>query len=149
MIEQRAGHGHTPPVVSSARRTIAGAPYFAEIRAVSFDGEDLMSVAAQHVRFRRCSFRGADLRGATLDGCSFSRCDLTGADLRGASLRSSTFTGCDLRRADLRDCDLTEAEITFQHTGDGSGRTDVTGARFDGANLTDVSAERVIGWPAA
>jgi uncharacterized protein YjbI with pentapeptide repeats len=134
-------------VVSTARDRIDTAFYFAEITDEVFDGEDLISIAPEQVRFRRCSFRGADLRQAKLDGCSFSMCDLSGADLQGASLRSVTFTGCDLRRADLRDCDLTEAELTFQHTGDDSGRTDVTGALLAGADLTDVTAERVIGWP--
>ena len=134
-------------VTSIARERIVTAYSFAEIKDEVFDGEDLASVAPVQVRFRRCSFRGADLRQATLDGCSFQLCDLRGADLRGASLRSVAFTGCDLREADLRDCDLTGAELSFQHTGDDGGRTDVSGARFDGANLTDVSVERVIGWP--
>ena len=134
-------------VVSTARERIDTAFYFAEITNEVFDGEDLMSVAPEQVRFRHCSFRGADLRQATLDGCSFQQCDLSGANLRGASMRSARFTGCDLRKADLRDCDLTEAELTFQHTGDDSGRTDVTGALLTGADLTDVTAERVVGWP--
>src|SRR3954462_15503500 len=115
--------------------------YFAEIKNEVFDGADLTSVAPEQVRFRRCSFRGADLRQATLDGCWFQLCDLRGANLRSASLRSASFIGCDLREADLRDCDLTEAELSFQHTGDDSGRTDVTGARLDGADLTDVTVE--------
>jgi uncharacterized protein YjbI with pentapeptide repeats len=134
-------------VTSPARQRIASAIYFAEIKNEVFDGADLASVAPEQVRFRRCSFRGADLREALLDGCSFSLCDLQDANLRGASMRSATFTGCDLRRADLRDCDLTEAEFTYQATDDDSGRTDVTGALLDGADLTDVTVERVIGWP--
>ena len=64
------------------------------------------------------------------------------------SSRSSVFAGCDLRDADLRDCDLTEAELTFQTTGDHTDPTDLTGALLDGADLTDVTVERVVGWPA-
>jgi uncharacterized protein YjbI with pentapeptide repeats len=135
-------------VVSSARQRIATALYFAEIKDEVFDGEDLTAVSPEHVRFRRCSFRGADLQGATLDGCDFFLCDLREANLQSASLRSVRFTGCDLRAADLRDCDLTEAELTYSASGDQGGRTDITGARLDGADLTDVTAERVIGWPA-
>jgi uncharacterized protein YjbI with pentapeptide repeats len=134
-------------VVSSARQRIATAVYFAEIKDEVFDGADLASVAPEQVRFRRCSFRGADLRQATLDGCWFSLCDLIGANLRGASLRSATIVGCDLREADLRDCDLTEAELTYQRTGDDTGQTDVTGALLDGADLTGLTVERVVGWP--
>jgi uncharacterized protein YjbI with pentapeptide repeats len=136
-------------VASIARRKIDTARYFAEITDEVFDGEDLMSVAPDQVRFRRCSFRGADLRQATFDGCFFSLCDFRGAVLRGASLRSARFTGCDLRDADLRDCDLTGAEFSYQATGNDSGRSDVTGALLAGADLTDVTAERVIGWPDA
>jgi uncharacterized protein YjbI with pentapeptide repeats len=135
-------------VTSPARQRIASAAYFADITGEVFDGADLTSVAPEQVRFRRCSFRDADLRQATLDGCSFQLCDLRGANLFGASLRSATFIGCDLREADLREADLTEAELTFQHTGDDGGRTDVTGALLAGADLTDVTVERVIGWPA-
>jgi uncharacterized protein YjbI with pentapeptide repeats len=134
-------------VASSARERIVTALPFEEIRDEVFDGADLVSVAPVQLRFRRCSFRGADLRRATLDGSSFALCDLVGANLRGASLRSARFTGCDLRRADLRDCDLTEAELSYQHTGDDSGRTDVTGAQLADAVLTDLTVERVIGWP--
>ena len=132
-----------------ARQRIATAHYFSEIKDEVFDGEDLTSVAPEQVRFRRCSFRGADLRQATFDGCFFSLCDLRGAVLRGASLRSARFAGCDLRGADLRDCNLPGAELSYQATGDDSGRTDVSGALLAGADLTDVTAERVIGWPDA
>jgi uncharacterized protein YjbI with pentapeptide repeats len=134
-------------VVSSARQRIATALYFAEIKDEVFDGADLTGVSPEHVRFRRCSFRGADLQGATLDGCDFFLCDLREANLQGASLRSVRFTGCDLRAADLRGCDLTEAELTYSASADGGGRTDVTGALLDRADLTDLTAERVIGWP--
>jgi uncharacterized protein YjbI with pentapeptide repeats len=136
-------------VASTAREKIATARYFAEIKGEVFDGADLTSIAPEQVRFRRCSFRGADLSAATLDGCSFWHCDLTGAKLRGASLRSSVFAGCDLRDADLRDCDLTEGELTFQTTGDHTDPTDLTGALLDGADLTDVTVERGVGWPAS
>jgi uncharacterized protein YjbI with pentapeptide repeats len=134
-------------VATTARQRIATAIYFAEIKDEVFDRADLTSVAPEQVRFRRCSFRDADLSAATLDGCSFSMCDLSGAVLRGASLRSASFAGCDLRRADLRDCDLTEAELTFQAASDHEDRTDVTGALLDGADLTDLTVERVVGWP--
>jgi uncharacterized protein YjbI with pentapeptide repeats len=134
-------------VVSSARQRIATALYFAEIKDDVFDGADLTGVSPEHVRFRRCSFRGADLQGATLDGCDFFLCDLREANLKGASLRSVRFTGCYLGAADLRDCDLTEAELTYS-AGDDERPTDVTGALLDGADLTDLTVERVIGWPA-
>lgn len=76
-------------------------------------------------------------------------CDFSGANLRGASLRgASSFAFCNMRDADLRDTDLTDATfgtvLTHDPTG---GRTDVTGARFDGANLRRVAFENVIGWP--
>lgn len=96
----------------------------------------------------RESFAGADLRHATFDGWSFKMCDFRGADLRGASLRGCSFWGCDLREADLRDADLTDATLTFVMTHDPAhGRTDVTGALWQGANLKRVRADRVLGWP--
>jgi shikimate kinase len=131
------------------RLRIATAFYLTEIADEDFTDAELTSVAPQQLRFRRCSFRGADLRQATLDRCSFSSCDLRGAVLRGASLRGTRLTGCDLRGADLRDCDLTGATLSYQRTGDDTGRTDVTGALLAGADLTDVTVERVIGWPDA
>ncbi|NED56995.1 pentapeptide repeat-containing protein [Micromonospora aurantiaca] len=96
----------------------------------------------------RQSFAGRDLRHRTLDGYSFKWCDFRGADLRGASLRGVSFAGCDLRDADLRDTDLSYARFSYVLTHDPEyGRTDVTGARWDGADLRGVTAERVIGWP--
>ncbi|MFF5181883.1 pentapeptide repeat-containing protein [Micromonospora sp. NPDC000316] len=96
----------------------------------------------------RQSFVGRDLRHRTLDRHSFKFCDFRGADLRGASLRGASFAGCDLRNADLRDADLSYARFSYVRTHDPEyGRTDVTGARWDGANLRRVTAERVIGWP--
>lgn len=75
-------------------------------------------------------------------------CDFRGADLRGASLRGASFAGCDLRDADLRDTDLSYASFSDVRTHDPEyGRTDVSGARWDGANLRGVRTERVIGWP--
>ncbi|WP_117669874.1 pentapeptide repeat-containing protein [Micromonospora sp. MW-13] len=96
----------------------------------------------------RQSFVGRDLRHRTLDRHSFKFCDFRGADLRGASLRGASFAGCDLRDADLRDADLSYARFSYVRTHDPEyGRTDATGARWDGANLRGVTAERVIGWP--
>jgi uncharacterized protein YjbI with pentapeptide repeats len=96
----------------------------------------------------RESFAGADLRQATFDGRSFKMCDFRGADLRGASLRGCHFAGCDLREADLRGADLTDAEFTYVMTHDpGYGRTDVSGARWEGACLKRVTTNRVVGWP--
>ncbi|WP_406036419.1 pentapeptide repeat-containing protein [Micromonospora sp. NBC_00898] len=96
----------------------------------------------------RKSFAGRDLRHRTLDRHSFKLCDFRGADLRGASLRGASFAGCDLRDADLRDADLSYANFGYVSTHDPEyGRTDVTGARWDGANLRGVTVERVIGWP--
>jgi len=134
-------------VARTVRDRIETAFFFAQIADEVFDGEDLISIAPEQVRFRHCSFRGAQLRDAKLDGCYFWRCDLSGADLSGASLRSATFTACNLRAADLRRADLTEAELTYLANGADGGRTDLTGALLDGADLTDVTAERVIGWP--
>ncbi len=97
----------------------------------------------------RESFAGADLRQATFDRHHFKMCDLSRADLRGASLRGASFDFCDLRGADLRDADLTYATFGRVLTHDPmGGRTDVTGARFDGADLRKVTADDVIGWPA-
>jgi uncharacterized protein YjbI with pentapeptide repeats len=94
------------------------------------------------------SFAHADLRQATLDGRSFKMCDFRGADLRGASLRGSIFSGCDLREADLRWADLTDAQFGYVLTHDpGYGCTDVSGVRWEGARLTRVRTDRVIGWP--
>ncbi|MER5606452.1 pentapeptide repeat-containing protein [Micromonospora tulbaghiae] len=96
----------------------------------------------------RKSFAGGDLRHRTLDGHSFKLCDFRGVDLRGASLRGVSFAGCDLRDADLRDTDLSYARFSYVLTHDPEyGRTDVTGARWNGADLRGVTAERVIGWP--
>ncbi|TYC10105.1 pentapeptide repeat-containing protein [Micromonospora sp. MP36] len=96
----------------------------------------------------RQSFAGRDLRHRTLDGHSFKLCDFRGANLRGASLRGASFAGCDLRDADLRDTDLSYARFSYVMTHDPEyGRTDVTGARWNGADLRGVAAERVIGWP--
>ncbi|MCI4063674.1 pentapeptide repeat-containing protein [Micromonospora sp. R77] len=96
----------------------------------------------------RQSFVGRDLRHRTLDGHYFKFCDFRGADLRGASLRGARFAGCDLRDADLRDADLSYAQFSYVSTHDPEyGRTDVTGVRWDGAILRDVTAKRVIGWP--
>lgn len=75
-------------------------------------------------------------------------CDFRGADLRGASLPGCSFLGCDLREADLRDADLTDAEFTYVMTHDPDyGRTDVTGAQWQGARLKRVRTDRVLGWP--
>ncbi|MBG6065025.1 pentapeptide repeat-containing protein [Micromonospora ureilytica] len=94
------------------------------------------------------SFAGRDLRHRTLDKHSFKLCDFRGVDLRGASLRGASFSGCDLRDADLRDTDLSYARFSYVVTHDPEyGRTDVTGARWNGANLRGVTVERVIGWP--
>ncbi|MBY8874194.1 pentapeptide repeat-containing protein [Micromonospora sp. PLK6-60] len=96
----------------------------------------------------RQSFVGSDLRHRTLDGHFFKMCDFRGADFRGASLRGASFAGCDLRDADLRDTDLSYARFGHVMTHDPEyGRTDVTGARWEGADLRGVTAERVIGWP--
>ena len=96
----------------------------------------------------RESFAGADLRQATFDGRSFTWCNFRGADLRGASLRGCWFAGCDFREADLRWADLTEAEFTYVMTHDPDhGRTDVSGVQWEGARLTRVTTDRVIGWP--
>ncbi|MEV4489638.1 pentapeptide repeat-containing protein [Micromonospora coxensis] len=96
----------------------------------------------------RQSFVGRDLRHRTLDRHFFKFCDFRGADLRGASLRGASFAGCDLRDADLRDADLSYVRFSYVRTHDLEyGRTDVTGARWDGANLRGVTVERVIGWP--
>ena len=103
------------------------------------------------VRFaERRSYAGQDLRHQTLDGRFFTLCDFRGADLRGASLRGVRFSGCDLRDADLRDTDLSYAMFGYVRTHDPEyGRTDVTGVRWAGAVLRDVTADRVIGWPAS
>ncbi|RAO43730.1 pentapeptide repeat-containing protein [Micromonospora saelicesensis] len=94
------------------------------------------------------SFAGRDLRHRTLDRYSFKLCDFRGVDLRGASLRGVSFAGCDLRDADLRDTDLSYARFSYVVTHDPEyGRTDVTGARWHGADLRGVTAKRVIGWP--
>ncbi|GIE77451.1 hypothetical protein Aph02nite_34010 [Actinoplanes philippinensis] len=96
----------------------------------------------------RKSFAGLDLRHATLDRRFFKLCDFRGADLRGASLRGVSFGGCDLREADLRDTDLSYATFGPVRTHDPSfGRTDVTGALWQGAVLRGVTAEDVVGWP--
>ncbi|MGY4908720.1 pentapeptide repeat-containing protein [Micromonospora aurantiaca (nom. illeg.)] len=96
----------------------------------------------------RQSFAGRNLRHRTLDRHSFKFCDFRGVDLRGASLRGAHFAGCDLRDADLRDADLSYAQFTYVRTHDPEyGRTDVTGARWDGAILRGVITERVLGWP--
>ncbi|BCY08484.1 hypothetical protein L3i22_035720 [Actinoplanes sp. L3-i22] len=94
------------------------------------------------------SFAGLDLRHRSFEQHFFKLCDFRGADLRGASLRGARFAGCDLRNADLRDTDLSYAEFSSVRTHDPSyGRTDVTGALWQGANLRGVDAEDVIGWP--
>ncbi|MFI8802751.1 pentapeptide repeat-containing protein [Micromonospora chalcea] len=93
-------------------------------------------------RATRQSFAGRDLRHRTLDRHSFKLCDFRGADLRGASLRGASFAGCD-----LRDTDLSYARFSHALTHDPEyGHTDVTRARWNGANLRGVTAERVIGW---
>ncbi|MFI5841430.1 pentapeptide repeat-containing protein [Catenuloplanes sp. NPDC051500] len=98
----------------------------------------------------RRSYAGHDLRHQTLDGYHFKFCDFRGANLRGASLRGVSFAGCDLRDADLRDTDLSYARFGDVRTHDPEyGRTDVTGARWEGATLRGVIAGRVIGWPGA
>ncbi|WP_410812195.1 pentapeptide repeat-containing protein [Micromonospora sp. 067-2] len=93
------------------------------------------------------SFAGRDLRHRTLDRYLFKLCDFRGLDLRGDSLRGVSFAGCDLRDADLRDTDLSYARFSYVVTHDPEyGRTD-TEARWNGADLRGVIAERVIGWP--
>lgn len=106
-----------------------------------------MRGAAWH---ERESFAGQDLRQATLDGHHFKMCDFSGADLRGSSFRGASFDFCDLRGADLRDADLTDAAFGRVLTHDPSGgRTDVTGARFEGATLRRTAFDAVVGWPTA
>ena len=98
----------------------------------------------------RESFAGRDLRQATLDGHHYKMCDFSGANLRGASLRGTSFSFCDLRRADLRGADLTDATFGRVLTHDPSGgRTDVTGACFEGAILRRTAFDAVLGWPGA
>ncbi|MEV6598495.1 pentapeptide repeat-containing protein [Actinoplanes sp. NPDC051346] len=96
------------------------------------------------------SFAGLDLRHQILDGQFFKLCDFRGANLRGASLRGTSFSGCDLRDADLRDTDLSYAKFSAIRTHDPEyGRTNVTGALWQGATLRNVTVERVVGWPDA
>lgn len=96
---------------------------------------------------REC-LAGADLRHASLDQHQFKMCDLSGADLRGASLRGASFAFCDLRGADLRDADLSHATFgrVLTHDPEG-GRTDVSGARFDGAKMGGITVDGASGWP--
>jgi uncharacterized protein YjbI with pentapeptide repeats len=94
------------------------------------------------------SFAGLDLRHRSLDRQFFKLCDFRGANLRGASLRGTRFSGCDLRDADLRDADLSYASFSAVNTHDPEyGRTDVTGALWQGATLRGVTTDRVVGWP--
>ena len=130
---------------TDARQRLTEAGYFSSVVNENFDGADLLSVRLDHLRLTRCAFVGADLRQATLDNCWFKFCDLRGAVLRGSSLRNASFAGCDLRKTDLRDCDLTGARFGYVNNGQDNGRTDVTGAVFDGATLTDTTFDRVIG----
>lgn len=93
------------------------------------------------------SFAGHDLRHCNFDRHFFKLCDFRGANLRGASLRGVRFSGCDLRDADLRDTDLSYAMFSSVRTHDPEyGRTDVTGAHWEGANLrTAVLRSLIIG----
>jgi uncharacterized protein YjbI with pentapeptide repeats len=95
----------------------------------------------------RETFAGMDLRQATFDQYFFKMCDFRGANLQGASLRGVCFAGCDLSEVDFRWADLRDARFTFVLTHDPDyGRTDVTGARWEGARLEGATFERVIGW---
>ncbi len=90
------------------------------------------------------SFAGQDLRHRTFDGQFFKLCDFRGANFRSASLRTTRVVD----NADLRDTDLTDAVFSRVLTHDTAyGRTDVTGALWQGATLTRVTADQVIGWP--
>ncbi|MER5327174.1 pentapeptide repeat-containing protein [Streptosporangium roseum] len=130
-----------------SRQTLSALSRYTTVTRQVFDGRDLTSLQAMHLRFERCSFSGADFRHATLDGCSFLLCDLRGADLRGASLRGVSWAGCDLRDADLRDADLTSGRFGLVNTGaPPHGLTDVTGAKFDDAITRDLQIDQVIGW---
>ncbi|MFC0863813.1 pentapeptide repeat-containing protein [Sphaerimonospora cavernae] len=116
--------------------------------AVSFDRQNLASVAGNELFFRRCSFIESDLRLATLDGCSFIRCDFQGANLRGASLRHASFAGCSFRDADLRDTDLTGVQITFAGSRNDPNRrvSSLLGAMLDRAVLAEAEIEAEA-WP--
>src|SRR5262245_26934981 len=65
-----------------------------------------------------------DFRGQNLRGRSFRLQDLQGAD----------FTGCDLSGGDFRNCNLREAKLDDAL---------LLSTRFDGADLTGASLERV------
>lgn len=113
---------------------------------LSFAGADLTSVTAR-CGFERVDFTGADLRLATLR-MWFKMCSFAGANLRGADLRGACLAGCDLSGADLRDADLRNVQFTYVNTGSSNGRTNLTAARFDGANLVGATFEQVIGYGA-
>jgi uncharacterized protein YjbI with pentapeptide repeats len=132
-----------------ARWLVARSHAGSDLRRLSFDGLQLTSLQFPGQSwFDRCSFVGTDFRQATLDGTRFKMCDLRSANLRGASLRHVRFGGCDLRDADLRGADLTGADFGYVNSGtDAIGRTDVTGVDLRGATLTEVTRQRVVGWP--
>ncbi len=116
------------------------------LERVSFAGMDLISV---HMRgwFDRCDFSGTDLRQSTLSHAHFKMCTFQGANLRGTEMRGVWLSGCDMRNADLRDTDMTDATLGYVNTGEGDiGRTDMTGARLEGAVLTGITADRILGW---
>lgn len=134
--------------VVTAKEDLASRRRYAALHQESFDGDDLVSVRLQQLRFTRCSFRGADLRHATLDGCYFKMCDLRGANLGGASLRGVSLAGCDLTGADLRAADLTGARFGQVLTGTPPhGLTNATGIKLDNAVLRDLQLDQVVGWP--
>jgi uncharacterized protein YjbI with pentapeptide repeats len=128
------------------RDRLNGLPPSANVKRESFSGMSLAGLRLDDVWFDRCDFSDADLRLATLDGCHFRFCDFSRANLAGAAVRKATFSGCNFTDANLTNCDFTGSKLTFVNTGAPNGLTIMTGALTKGAILTDVKAERVVGW---
>ncbi|MCL8251145.1 pentapeptide repeat-containing protein [Aeromicrobium fastidiosum] len=116
---------------------------------LSFAGLGAGDVDPEVRWFDRCDFAGADLRHATFDGCHFRLCSFVKANLVAASFRGATFAGCHFTDANLSFADLTATTFTYVNTGTDQGRTVLEGVRVEGAKLSGVTTERVVGLPLA
>lgn len=110
-----------------------------DLRNTSLRGANLNGLNFAHARFdkshlERADMRNADLRGATFDDARLEAAFLSNADLENASLVDAYLEGTDLTDTRLRHANLNYAHLQ-RTTPD---NCDVDGARFGGANLTDV-----------
>jgi uncharacterized protein YjbI with pentapeptide repeats len=99
----------------------------------------------------RVSFAGEDLRHAAMDDGFFFLLDFEGANLQSASLRRAHFVGRNLRDVDFRWANLTDAEFSSSPNARDHelthGLCDLTGAKWEGAILKNVTFDGVVSQP--